>query len=115
MEELYPRTPRRFGGNGLLHDGSPNAQKVVGAATTHDPALVPDVTADARYLMVNPETRSELAMPRGKRESPQASMHAVAKTPPGTVPRGLCRHKNVILIVQKSDKLLLNADERWSR
>src|SRR5258707_6124440 len=28
MEELYPRTPGRFGGNGLLHDGSPNAQRV---------------------------------------------------------------------------------------
>src|SRR6266705_568219 len=24
----YPRTPGRFGGNGLLHDGSPNAQRV---------------------------------------------------------------------------------------
>jgi hypothetical protein len=23
LEELYPRTPGRFGGNGLLHDGSP--------------------------------------------------------------------------------------------
>lgn len=89
---------------------------IVGAAATlREPVLVADVTSDPRYLMVNPETRSELAMPRGKRESPQASMHAVAKTPPGTVPRGLCRHKNVILIVQKSDKLLLNADERWSR
>src|SRR5207302_1699676 len=28
MEELYPRTPGRFGGNGLLHDGSPDAQGV---------------------------------------------------------------------------------------
>src|SRR5437763_17213557 len=28
MEELYPRTPGRFGGEGLLHDGSPNAQGV---------------------------------------------------------------------------------------
>jgi hypothetical protein len=28
MEELYPLTPERFGGNGLLHDGSSNAQRV---------------------------------------------------------------------------------------
>src|SRR5258706_14991736 len=28
MEELYPLTPGRFGWNGLLHDGSPNAQGV---------------------------------------------------------------------------------------
>src|SRR6267378_3850022 len=27
MEELYQRTPGRFGGNGLFHDGSPNAQR----------------------------------------------------------------------------------------
>src|SRR6202022_3935029 len=26
--KLYPLTPGRFGGNGLLHDGSANAQKV---------------------------------------------------------------------------------------
>jgi len=37
---------------------------IVGAAaTTREPVLVPDVTADPRYLMVNPETRSELAIP----------------------------------------------------
>ena len=28
LDGLYPRTPGRFGGNGLLHDGSPNAQRV---------------------------------------------------------------------------------------
>jgi len=33
------------------------------AATSRQPVLVPDVTADPRYLMVNPETRSELAIP----------------------------------------------------
>jgi sigma-B regulation protein RsbU (phosphoserine phosphatase) len=33
------------------------------AATSREAVLVPDVTADPRYLMVNPETRSELAMP----------------------------------------------------
>ena len=33
------------------------------AATLREPVLVPDVTKDPRYLMVNPETRSELAIP----------------------------------------------------
>src|SRR5215469_6760256 len=28
MEELCPLTPGRLSGNGLLHDGSPNAQRV---------------------------------------------------------------------------------------
>jgi phosphoserine phosphatase RsbU/P len=37
---------------------------IVGAAATlREPVLVPDVTTDPRYLMVNPETRSELAIP----------------------------------------------------
>jgi phosphoserine phosphatase RsbU/P len=37
---------------------------IVGAAATlREAVLVPDVTADPRYLMVNPETRSELALP----------------------------------------------------
>jgi sigma-B regulation protein RsbU (phosphoserine phosphatase) len=37
---------------------------IVGAAATlREPVLVPDVTNDPRYLMVNPETRSELAIP----------------------------------------------------
>ncbi len=37
---------------------------IVGAAATlREPVLVPDVTTDARYVMVNPETRSELAIP----------------------------------------------------
>jgi sigma-B regulation protein RsbU (phosphoserine phosphatase) len=33
------------------------------AATSRQPVVVPDVTTDPRYLMVNPETRSELAIP----------------------------------------------------
>lgn len=33
------------------------------AATSREAVLVPDVAADPRYLMVNPETRSELAIP----------------------------------------------------
>src|SRR5437899_1820876 len=37
---------------------------IVGAAATlKEPVIVPDVTVDPRYLMVNPETRSELAIP----------------------------------------------------
>jgi len=37
---------------------------IVGAAATlRQPVLVADVTTDPRYLMVNPETRSELAIP----------------------------------------------------
>jgi phosphoserine phosphatase RsbU/P len=40
------------------------SEGIVGAAATlKEPILVPDVTADPRYLMVNPETRSELAIP----------------------------------------------------
>ena len=40
------------------------SEGIVGAAATlREPVLVPDVTADPRYLMVNPETRSELAIP----------------------------------------------------
>jgi sigma-B regulation protein RsbU (phosphoserine phosphatase) len=37
---------------------------IVGAAAAlKEPVLVPDVTVDSRYIMVNPETRSELAIP----------------------------------------------------
>lgn len=40
------------------------SEGLVGAAATlREPVLVPDVTKDPRYLMVNPETRSELAIP----------------------------------------------------
>jgi sigma-B regulation protein RsbU (phosphoserine phosphatase) len=40
------------------------SEGLVGAAATlKEPVVVADVTADARYLMVNPETRSELAIP----------------------------------------------------
>jgi phosphoserine phosphatase RsbU/P len=37
---------------------------IIGAAATlRQPVLVPDVAADPRYVLVNPETRSELAIP----------------------------------------------------
>ena len=40
------------------------SEGIVGAAATlRQAVVVPDVTADPRYLMVNPETRSELAIP----------------------------------------------------
>ena len=40
------------------------SEGIVGAAATlKEPVVVPDVTVDSRYLMVNPETRSELAIP----------------------------------------------------
>ncbi len=40
------------------------SEGIVGAAATlKEPVLVPDVTQDPRYVMANPETRSELAIP----------------------------------------------------
>jgi phosphoserine phosphatase RsbU/P len=40
------------------------SEGIVGAAATlREPVLVPDVAKDPRYLMVNPETRSELSIP----------------------------------------------------
>src|SRR3989449_6476247 len=40
------------------------SEGIVGAAAMlKEPVVVPDVTVDPRYLMVNPETRSELAIP----------------------------------------------------
>jgi sigma-B regulation protein RsbU (phosphoserine phosphatase) len=40
------------------------SEGIVGAAATlREPVLVPDVTTDERYRLVNPETRSELAIP----------------------------------------------------
>lgn len=47
----------------LKHD-IPIGQGVVGhAVQTKSPVLVPDVTQDSRYINLNPETRSELAVP----------------------------------------------------
>jgi phosphoserine phosphatase RsbU/P len=42
---------------------TPSEGLVGAAATLKEPVLVPDVTTDSRYVMVNPETRSELAIP----------------------------------------------------
>jgi phosphoserine phosphatase RsbU/P len=42
----------------------PAHEGIVGAAASlRRPVVVPDVTLDPRYLMVNPETRSEMAVP----------------------------------------------------
>lgn len=47
---------------GKLRSGT--TEGIVGAAATlKEPVLVPDVTVDSRYVMMNPETRSELAIP----------------------------------------------------
>jgi phosphoserine phosphatase RsbU/P len=47
---------------GKLRSGA--TEGIVGAAATlKEPVLVPDVTVDSRYIMMNPETRSELAIP----------------------------------------------------
>src|SRR5579859_3015591 len=44
--------------------GAAASEGILGAAATlREPVIVPDVTVDPRYLMVNPETRSELAIP----------------------------------------------------
>jgi sigma-B regulation protein RsbU (phosphoserine phosphatase) len=47
---------------GKLRSGA--TEGIVGAAATlKEPVLVPDVTVEPRYIMMNPETRSELAIP----------------------------------------------------
>ncbi|SRR5712692_7026194 len=43
--------------------GTATAGIVGAAAASRQPVLVPDVSQDPRYLQVNPETRSELALP----------------------------------------------------
>lgn len=42
---------------------APNEGIIGAAATSMRPVRVPDVAQDARYVMLNPETRSELAIP----------------------------------------------------
>ena len=53
-----------FGANDGLVAAFAVVSGVHGAAvSTAQPIRVPDVTHDSRYIMVNPETRSELAIP----------------------------------------------------
>jgi sigma-B regulation protein RsbU (phosphoserine phosphatase) len=63
-QQLQHRFSLRFGENIQLKDARPLGMGVVGYAAQHKKAvLVPDVTKDPRYVLVNPETRSELAVP----------------------------------------------------
>lgn len=62
--KLVHRFSIRFKENIHLKQEIPVGQGLVGYAARHKSAvLVPDVTQDSRYLMLNPETRSELAVP----------------------------------------------------
>jgi phosphoserine phosphatase RsbU/P len=63
-EKLQHRFSLRFGENIQLKNDRPVGVGVVGHAAAHKHAvLVPDVNKDPRYIAVNPETRSELAVP----------------------------------------------------
>ena len=63
-EKLQHRFSLRFGENIQLKNDRPLGLGVVGYAAQNKQAiLVPDVTKDPRYIKVNPETRSELAVP----------------------------------------------------
>ncbi|HVP53362.1 MAG TPA: GAF domain-containing protein [Candidatus Eisenbacteria bacterium] len=61
---LQHRFSLRFKESVHLKDEIPIGQGLVGhAAQTGQPVLVPDVSKDPRYIMANPETRSELCVP----------------------------------------------------
>jgi len=63
-EKLQHRFALRFQENIHLKHEVPLGKGVVGAAAqTKSAVLVPDVTKDPRYVLLNPETRSELAVP----------------------------------------------------
>ena len=63
-EKLQHRFSLRFQENIHLKNDIALDQGVVGYAASHRQAvLVPDVKKDSRYIMTNPETRSELAAP----------------------------------------------------
>jgi sigma-B regulation protein RsbU (phosphoserine phosphatase) len=63
-EKLEHRFSLRFKESIHLKHDIPLGRGIVGvAAETSSPMLVPDVTKDPRYIEVNPETRSELAVP----------------------------------------------------
>ncbi len=62
--KLQHRFSQRFGENIQLKHDIALGKGVVGYAAQHKEAvLVPDVTKDPRYIALNPETRSELAVP----------------------------------------------------
>jgi phosphoserine phosphatase RsbU/P len=61
---LQHRFSLRFKENIQLKHHIPLGRGLVGAAAqTRQTVLVPDVSKDPRYIMLNPETRSELAVP----------------------------------------------------
>ena len=63
-EKLQHRFALRFEQNiQLKHDRRVGVGVVGTAARSQEAILVPDVSKDPRYIMVNPETRSELAVP----------------------------------------------------
>jgi phosphoserine phosphatase RsbU/P len=63
-QKLQHRFSLRFQENIQLKHEIPLGRGLVGYAAQHRQAvLVPDVTKDARYIELNPETRSELAVP----------------------------------------------------
>ncbi|MCU1296996.1 MAG: serine phosphatase [Acidobacteriaceae bacterium] len=63
-DKLQHRFSQRFQENIQLKHDIPLGRGVVGHAVQHKHAvLVPDVSKDSRYIEVNPETRSELAVP----------------------------------------------------
>ncbi len=63
-EKLQHRFAQRFQENIHLKHEVPLGRGLVGYAAEHKEAvLVPDVSKDPRYVKLNPETRSELAVP----------------------------------------------------
>jgi sigma-B regulation protein RsbU (phosphoserine phosphatase) len=63
-QTLQHRFSLRFKENIQLKHDIPIGRGLVGAAaSTRETVLVPDVSKDPRYIMLNPETRSELAVP----------------------------------------------------
>jgi sigma-B regulation protein RsbU (phosphoserine phosphatase) len=63
-EKLQHRFSQRFKENIHLKHDIPLGHGVVGYASKHKEAvLLPDVRKDPRYIQLNPETRSELAVP----------------------------------------------------
>jgi sigma-B regulation protein RsbU (phosphoserine phosphatase) len=63
-QKLEHRFAQRFQENVHLKHEVPKGRGVVGyAAENKEAVLVPDVSKDPRYIQLNPETRSELAVP----------------------------------------------------
>ncbi len=63
-EKLVHRFSIRFQESIHLKHDIPIGQGLVGYAAQHkEPVLVPDVSIDSRYIKLNPETKSELAIP----------------------------------------------------